>query len=369
MAQVWLFDVTNYPGDPSPAAYDYALGANVLNESLAEWERADELGFDGVYLAEHHFTAYNLTPSPNVMLAALAQRTKRMRLGSMCNVLPFNQPLRVAEEFAMLDAISDGRVEMGIGRGVDEQEFVHFGLDLQEAKPMFQEGFELITKAWTEPTFTHEGKYYPLVGECSIYPRPVQDPHPPIWITAVSPPTIAWAAERGLSISSGFTTPEEIAGRFRHYIESAKKSGLDPKPEQLALFRHVFVADTDKEARALAEPALNHYFMLFVPAALPKDLEKMAVGDYSYYKDALKSFFSDRQPTFDEIIDSGFIIVGDPDQVRETILDHLATTGAGRLIAQVHFGNLPQEAVLHAEELLATEVLPAVHEFDAQLVG
>jgi alkanesulfonate monooxygenase SsuD/methylene tetrahydromethanopterin reductase-like flavin-dependent oxidoreductase (luciferase family) len=367
MAQVWLFDVTNYPGDPEH--YDPDAGAAVLNDGLDEWARAEELGFDGVYLAEHHFTAYNLTPSPNLMLAALAQRTTRMRIGTMCNVLPFTQPLRVAEEFAMLDAISNGRIEAGLGRGADEQEFVRFGLEWSEARPMFQEGYELILKAWTQETFTHHGKYYALAGECSIFPRPLQHPHPPLWITAVSPPTVAWAAERGISISSGFAHVDEIAKRFGHYRDVARASGHDPSPEALALFRHVFVADTEREARALCRPAFDHYLRLFIPAALPADIDKMAVGDYSYYKTALAVFFGDGPPTFDNMADSGIVICGDADHVREQILDQLAATGAGRLLAQVHFGNMALEHVLHAEELLAGEVLPAVHSHDAERVG
>ncbi|HTX07441.1 MAG TPA: LLM class flavin-dependent oxidoreductase [Solirubrobacteraceae bacterium] len=369
MAQFWLFDVTNYPGEMSPGAYDSELGATVLNGHLDEWERADELGFDGIYLAEHHFTAYNLTPSPNVLLAAIAQRTQRMRFGTMCNVLPFTQPLRIAEEFAMLDAISHGRVEVGLGRGVDEQEFVRYGIALDDARPMFLEGFELIMKAWTQDTFTHEGRFYPLVGECSIYPRPVQQPHPPLWITAVSPPTVEWAAERGIAITSGFAQAQDIAKKFQHYREVAETFGHSPAASQFGLFRHVFVADTDREARSLCEPALNRYFQLFAPAALPKDLEKMAVGDYAYYKEAFASFFSDRQPTFEEICDSGFIICGDPRSVRDQILEQLEVTGAGRLLAQVHFGDLALDRVMHAEELLATEVLPAVRELQSELVG
>jgi alkanesulfonate monooxygenase SsuD/methylene tetrahydromethanopterin reductase-like flavin-dependent oxidoreductase (luciferase family) len=369
MAQFWLFDVTSYPGEMSPSGYDPELGATILNGHLDEWERADELGFDGIFLAEHHFTAYNLTPSPNVLLAAIAQRTQRMRFGTMCNVLPFNQPLRVAEEYAMLDAISHGRVEVGIGRGVDEQEFVHFGMPLSEARPRFLEGFELIRKAWTQDTFTHDGEYYPLVGDCTIYPRPVQRPHPPVWITSVSPPTVEWAAQNDLSISSGFAGAEEIGKKFQYYYDVSRAAGNDPTPSKLALFRHVFVADTDQEARALAEPALDHYFRLFRPAALPVDLEKMAVGDYAYYKEALAPFFSGYEPTFDEICESGFIISGDPHSVRDQILDQLGATGAGRLLAQVDFGDMALEHVMHAEELLAAEVLPAVHEYTAELVG
>ena len=369
MTQVWLFDVTNYPGDPAPERYDTAIGAEVLNNGLVEWEKAEQLGFDGVYLAEHHFTPYNLTPSPNVMLAALAQRTSRMRIGTMCNVLPFTQPLRVAEEFAMLDAISGGRIEVGLGRGADEQEFVRFGLKWSEARPMFMEGLELIKKAWTEDTFTHTGEFYPLVGECSIYPRPIQRPHPPLWITAVSPPTVGWAAQHGIAISSGFAHAREIAIRFDHYREVASAAGYDPAPEQLALFRHVFVAETEDEARALCGPAFDHYLRLFVPAALPVDIDKMAVGDYSYYKEALAPFFGDGPPTFESVARTGIIILGTPEQVRDQILEQLEMTGAGRLLAQVHFGNMAFEHVLHAEELLASEVLPRVQSFNPAQVA
>lgn len=362
MAQLWLFDVTNYPGEIAPELYDPELGAAVLNGCLAEYERADELGFDGIYLAEHHFSAYNLTPSPNVLLAAIAQRTKRLRLGTMCNVLPFTQPLRLAEEFAMIDAISGGRLDVGVGRGVNPIQFERYGIDMADAQPMFIEGVELMRKAWTQSAFTHDGAFYPLHGECSIYPRPVQKPHPPLWITAVSDETIEWAAEHDVAITSGFAPAEDIGEKFRHYTEVSRAAGNNPTAAQLGVFRHVFVAESEEEARALAAPALRHYFHLFGGAEPSTDPDKIAVGYYA------SSYFGP-EPTFDEIRATGFIICGDPASVRDQILEQLRITGAGRLLGQISFGNLPYADVMRALDLLGTEVLPAVHAHDAQLVG
>jgi alkanesulfonate monooxygenase SsuD/methylene tetrahydromethanopterin reductase-like flavin-dependent oxidoreductase (luciferase family) len=184
MTKVWLFDLVHYPHGTDPADFDPQLAAKVYEDNLNLYEAADEQGFDGLFLGEHHFTSYTITPSPNLMIAALSQRTKNMRIGLMVNVVPFNHPLRMAEEAAMLDLLTNGRLELGLGRGVDEQEFEKWHMPFQEARPRFEEGIDLMKKAWTEVEFAHEGNYY-HVGPLSMWPRPIQKPHPPIWIAAL----------------------------------------------------------------------------------------------------------------------------------------------------------------------------------------
>jgi alkanesulfonate monooxygenase SsuD/methylene tetrahydromethanopterin reductase-like flavin-dependent oxidoreductase (luciferase family) len=144
---VSIFDLCHYPYDNDPQRYDTALAAQVYEKHMEEWLAAERLGFDCIFLSEHHFTAYNLLPSPNVMLAALAARTERIRIGVMVNVVPFHEPLRLAEEAAMLDVLSHGRLEVGVGRGIDFQEVQKLGMDFDELRPRFQEGIELMLKA------------------------------------------------------------------------------------------------------------------------------------------------------------------------------------------------------------------------------
>jgi len=184
-----LFDIMHWPGGTDPTDFDPQQAAGVYDARMDEYIRAEQLGFDSVFFGEHHFTAYSITPSPNLLIAALSQRTSRLRIGVMINVLPFHDPLRLAEEGAMLDLLTHGRLEFGIGRGVDEQEFLRQCMPYQEARPRVEAGLELILKAWRQPEFEFNGKFR-KVGRATIWPRQLQKPYTPIWFTALSPDTI-----------------------------------------------------------------------------------------------------------------------------------------------------------------------------------
>jgi len=367
MAKTWLFDLVHYPYDPSPDAFDPKMAAEVYDFHLDEWGRADELGFDGLFLGEHHFTAYNMTPSPNVMLAAAAQRVKRMRLGIMINVLPFHDPLRLAEEIAMLDLLTHGRLECGLGRGVDAQEFVRLKMPMEQARPRFTEGLELMKKAWSETNFSFEGTFSNVV-DATIYPRPLQQPHPPIWITALSPETIEWAAAEGYPMASIFMPAARIRADFERYEAAAQAAGRSVGPENFMLCRNVHVAETEEQAVAEVGGAFGHLFGLFTEAALPTsgrvhtDLDAFYANDqYAYYREFFRPFVG-MQLTFDQIREAGLLITGTPDQVREQCLQEMKATGAGNFMAWMCFGNLDFDAVTRSEELFAREVLPALRE-------
>jgi len=357
MAKSWLFDLVHYPHDPAPAAYDPRKAVEVFDDHLKVWEQADRLGFEGLWLGEHHFTAYNMTPSPNVMLAAVSQRTKRMRLGIMVNVLPFHQPLRLAEEIAMLDLLTHGRLECGLGRGVDEQEFLRLKMPYEEARPRFEEGLELMIKAWTQSNFQHDGTFF-HVGEATIYPRPLQQPHPRLWITALSPKTIDWAATRGYPMSSVFLPVDRTKAAFNNYRAAAERAGRKVTSDDLVLARNVIVADSMKQAREIAQPALNHVFGLFLEAAVPKDLTTLP-KEYEYYKEFFRPF-AGMDLSFDDLCRLGLVVVGDPSSVRDQLVAQARETGLGHLMAWMHFGNVATADVMRSQELYAREVLPAL---------
>lgn len=370
MTTSWLFDLVHYPYDLDPATFDPGAAAAVYDRHLDEWEHADQLGFDGLFLGEHHFTPYSMTPSPNLMLAAAAQRTSRMRLGIMINVLPFHQPLRLAEEIAMLDLLTHGRVECGLGRGVDAQEFMRMKMPLEEARPRFEEGLELMTKAWTNSTFAFEGQYNQL-AESSIYPRPLQQPHPKIWITALSPRTLQWAAQQGFPVSSIFLPVAQTKESFDTYREAAREAGTEAGPEQLVQCRNVYIADSEQQAREEAEPAFNHLFGLFTEAALPtsnavgSDLDTFYAGEsHAYYREFFRPFVTEGL-TFDDLCAAGIMVVGTADQVREQIVEQVRTTGAGHFMTWMNFGNLATDKVRHSEELYARHVMPTLRSINA----
>src|SRR5262249_42202207 len=281
----------------------------VYDEHMEEWLEAERLGFDGVFLTEHHFTAYNLMPSPNVMLAALAARTRDIRLGTMINVVPFHQPLRLAEEAAMLDVLSGGRLEFGVGRGIDFQEVMKLGMDFDELRPRFEEGVELMLRAWTQTTFAFDGTY-DRVGETAIYPRPIQRPHPPVWVAAESPATIEWTAGHGFGMATIFLPTEMVAEKKAFYLEAGAAAGRAVDAGHFMLVRNVHVAPTDSEAMADAEPALTHMLILFKDAAVPPDLSLLP-DSYSFHREAFRAF-EEPPESFDDVVGAGVGLGGSP---------------------------------------------------------
>jgi alkanesulfonate monooxygenase SsuD/methylene tetrahydromethanopterin reductase-like flavin-dependent oxidoreductase (luciferase family) len=352
-----VFDLCHYPHETDPAAFDPTRACQVYDEHLEEWTAAERLGYDAVFLTEHHFTAYNLLPSPNIMLAALAARTTALRIGAMINVVPFHQPLRLAEECAMLDVLSGGRLEVGVGRGIDYQEVVKLGVDFDELRPRLREGMELMLKAWTATQLEHAGQHY-RVGRTAIYPRPLQQPHPPVWVAADSPATIEWAATHGFGTAALFVPTEEVAERLPRYMELGRAAGQELTPWHLMLVRNCHVAETDEQAVAEAEPALLHMLLLFKDAALPPDLALLP-DSYAYHREAFRQL-QEPPESFQDLIDAGLVLCGSPATVREQLLEQLRATGVRQLALWFAFGNLTHERVTRSMELFAREVLPAV---------
>lgn len=353
-----LFDVVHWPYGDSPEDYDPKLAVQVYKNHLEEWVRAEELGFDGVYMAEHHFGPYNLTPSPNLMVAALSQRTKRMTLGIMINVLPFHEPLRLAEEAAMLDLLTEGRLVFGLGRGVDEQEIKKMEVPFAEMRPRFEEGLELMLNLWQNQDVEHHGRFYHH-GKATIWPRPLQRPYPPILIAALSDPTIEWAGRNGYPMGSAFLPASITAQRFALYRRAAAEAGRTVTPDHTIQMRNVYVADTDEQAWAEAEGPLVHLFKLFIPHATFRDPNNIP-EDYAYYREFFAPFVSGPPMTFQDVLGAGILIAGSPDTVARMINEQIAETGAGHLMGWMNFGNLTPEQVRHSEELFATKVIPQI---------
>jgi alkanesulfonate monooxygenase SsuD/methylene tetrahydromethanopterin reductase-like flavin-dependent oxidoreductase (luciferase family) len=354
---VSIFDLCHYPYDNDPERYDSALAARVYEEHMEEWLAAERLGFDCIFLSEHHFTAYNLLPSPNVMLGALAARTERIRIGVMVNVVPFHEPLRLAEEAAMLDLLSHGRLEIGVGRGIDFQEVTKLGMDFDELRPRFQEGLELMLKAWTQVDLEHKGAFYSL-GSAAVYPRPLQQPHPPVWAAAESPATIEWVASQGFGMATIFLPTSVVGEKLEHYLGLAEHRAGRIGRETFMLFRNVYVAPSDEEAVADCDPALSHMLFLFADAALPPD-PALLPDSYAFHREIFARSM-EAPETFEDIQEAGIVICGSPSTVREQLLAQVEELGLRQICLLFAFGNLPHEKVMRSMQLFATEVLPAL---------
>ena len=341
------------------ALYDPVKGHDLYREYLNTLAYAETLGFDGICVNEHHQTAYGLMPSPNVIAGALTQRTSRCKIAVIGNALPmYNPPLRVAEEFAMLDVLSNGRLVAGmvIGGG---PEYFTYRVNPTHARERFREALDLIVRAWTQPgPFEWHSKhyYFPYVNP---WPRPLQQPHPPIWIPgAGSLETIEFVAQRRYAYMGipyfHISTFKRIFGLFR---EACAKEGYEAKPEQMGWGVPIYVAETDRQAREEFEP----HFWYFVRNLL-KGI-RLAPPGYTSARSALailknQGTFLYEQKTWDDIEKGIFAIVGSPDTVRQKLERYQKELGVGVVLTGCQTGAVAHELTRKSMGLLAREVLP-----------
>ncbi|MEW2165625.1 LLM class flavin-dependent oxidoreductase [Streptomyces sp. NPDC007084] len=361
MITPWLFDIFNYPWSTDAKQFDAAACQELYDWHFESWVLAEEAGFEGTFFSEHHYTPYSVSPSPNLLVAALARRTSRMRLGVMANIVPMHNPRRLAEEFAMLDYLTNGRLEIGLGRGIDEREFAREGIPMDETRPRFEDGLKLIHEMSAEPVFTHSSPYASF-EKTSMWPQARPGRSKP-WITALSPATIDWCAQQGYRISTAFQPTSKLREVHDTYRAAARKAGHASGPETVMALRNVFVAETDEEARAIAEPALNHMFGLFKEAIVWNDLENVPQGYSSeFYQSFFRPFAGTGPVDWQTLVDLGIFIVGSPSTVRESLIKQVHDLGSSNILMWGSFGTLTREQTLSSYELLGREVIPALRE-------
>src|SRR5579872_928054 len=238
--------------------YDPQKGADEYASYLDQLAYAEKLGFDAIGVNEHHQTAYGMMPAPNLIASALIQRTKKVKIAILGRALPLvNNPVNIAEEFAMLDVLSKGRLITGFVRGIGA-EYHSTGVNPAFSHERFAEAHDLIVQAWTKPgPFAFHGKHYQF-RYVNPWPRPVQEPHPPVWIPSQgSGSTIRWAAKMRYTYCQTLSPIAMVARFFQMYREEAAKAGYDATPDQLAWSNSIYVAETDAKAMREAKPHLE----------------------------------------------------------------------------------------------------------------
>jgi alkanesulfonate monooxygenase SsuD/methylene tetrahydromethanopterin reductase-like flavin-dependent oxidoreductase (luciferase family) len=306
----------------------------------------DSAGFRTYHMSEHHATPLSQTPSPSVFLAAVAQRTTRIRLGPLVYVLPAHHPLRLAEEICMLDHLSHGRLEVGIGRGASAHELDYFGIDPEQAPAMYVEAFDVIKQALTAPQVDFRGKHYEF-EDVPIEMKPLQRPHPPFWYAVPVPEGAAWPAQNAINIvcAGPVTKVREITDRYRAEWAAAGRA-----PDELPLLginRFVVAADTDREAMELGRRAWPKFWASFMKL---------------WKKHGTQPRYARMPADFDTVVQNGGAIAGSPGTIRNLVRDMADEAGASYFIAQFSFGDLTQEEVLHSAGIFAREVLPGARE-------
>lgn len=304
----------------------------------------DRAGFRAYHVSEHHGTPHGHAPSPNLFLAAVAQRTSRLRLGPMVMLLNLYHPLRVFEEICMLDQISGGRVELGIGRGAGFIEPSFFGVAPDQAQDLYRETFEILLKAMATDSLSHEGRHFRLEG-VPITLSPLQRPHPPLWYGTTRPQTAAWAAGAGINIAciGRPTAIRQVTDAYRTRWAEAESRAEMPL---LGMVRLVVIAGSDAEARTAAAPAYARWFETL--HHLPRS-RGVAVPPLM-------------PATFAEAVEEGHCLVGSASTVRDALRRQAREAGVTYLMCHVAFGDLPLAASLGTVAALRAEVMPAFAE-------
>jgi alkanesulfonate monooxygenase SsuD/methylene tetrahydromethanopterin reductase-like flavin-dependent oxidoreductase (luciferase family) len=318
---------------------------------LAQIELGDRLGFDSAYLAEiHFFPAVSRIASPLTILAAAAQRTQRIRLGTAVTLLPLHHPLKIAEDAATVDILSNGRLELGVGRGAAPSMFTAYNVPITESRERFEESLDVIRQAWTSQRLTYHGKYL-HVDDVAVFPRPVQKPHPPLRIAANSPDTYSIAGRLGLPI---FATPL-IAGsmdKLREYIGAHRESLPEGVKQDVAIAFPVHTAASRAQARRECEPSLKHFFS-FLEQRRP-DIQALPESYQAFQKavDRLAKL------TYEDVEELGGVL-GDPDYCVERVQALREEFRMNEFICYFNQGGLiNHDAVMRSMELFAHEVIP-----------
>jgi alkanesulfonate monooxygenase SsuD/methylene tetrahydromethanopterin reductase-like flavin-dependent oxidoreductase (luciferase family) len=346
--------------------YDPQKGIKTYARYIRELELADELGFDGICVNEHHQTAYGLMPAPNLIAASLARTTKNAKIAILGRALPLvNNPVAIAEEFAMLDNLSGGRIITGFVRGIGTEYYANASNpSLSHAR--YYEAHDLILRAWTEPgPFRYVGRHFEF-DYVNIWPRPVQQPHPPVWIPSQgSKETVEWCADpaRKYTYLQTFSPVATAKKVFDYYREVADKAGYRSKPSQLGWALPMYVAETDAQAKAEVKPHIENFFnrLLHYPleARLPPGYTSIAST-----KALIEQKFKLRKSfqSAEAIMEMGMVIAGSPKTVTETIIARQKELGFGHIIAMLQIATQPAEQTESSLRLFAAEVAPKLRE-------
>ena len=348
--------------DPEKGAHDYESYIDLLAQS-------EPLGFDGVCVNEHHQTAYGLMPAPNLIASALIQRTKTIKIAVLGRALPLvNNPINIAEEFAMLDNMSRGRMIAGFVRGIGA-EYHSTTVNPFYSHERFHEAHDLIVKAWTQPgPFAWEGEHFNL-NYVNLWPRVYQQPHPPIWIPSQgSIETIEWAADpsRKYPFLVTFSAREAVIKNLLAYKDQTQKYGYEAQSSQLGWAAPVYVADTVEkamqESREAIEALFNDYLTLPMEMLLPpgytsiESLKKIIATKKAIGRGGFGG--PNQRQTLERLMELGTVLVGTPETILNQIEQVKEKTNLGNFVSMLQFGTLSNELTQRNQARFASDIMP-----------
>ena len=346
--------------------FDPQRGIKLYREYIDNKVYAEECGFDWIGCNEHHMSPYGLMPNPNLVGAAVIERTTTAGILQSGNIVPLTNPIRIAEEYAMLDVQSGGRLIAGFMRGIPH-EYVAYNVAPDESFSRMREACELILKAWSEPEpFGWEGEYYQYRA-VSIWPRPVQQPHPRVLMSASSPESARLAAE--FKAIAGFlrlTDLESTRDSIAVYKDAAREFGWEPTEDDVIVGMNCCIAETKEEAMRVLKESQDFFFDILGGGI--RTAQRLVLQKTRYYEEEgavgrLSALVQKlRESTMEERLEKGILLCGTPDMVIDQIKRVKKALGNGRMNLTIKIGNTPQESVLRTMNYLRDEVFPAVRD-------
>ena len=322
---------------------------------------SEALGFDSLWANEHHFGAYGgILPSTATMLAGLSQRTTRVRLGTSVVVLPLHNPIEVAEQLAMVDLMSNGRVEFGAGRGGGPYDYIRMAMPHDDLQARLQEQIEIIRKAWSGEILAHEGRFYKF-SEVIVWPRPQQRPHPPIWLSCTqTPASFEWAGRMGFNLQTvPFFGIQGLVSNNKLYRESWAGAGHPARKWRTSAYYNCVLSESKTEARETARGAWRRYTAMFKDALSRND---RAQAHNPYIEKMLQDLLD-----VDRMVEEMRYIACTPDEAVSVLERAQDAMGFTDCICTFYFGGISYEQAQSSMRLFAREVMPALREREPKL--
>jgi alkanesulfonate monooxygenase SsuD/methylene tetrahydromethanopterin reductase-like flavin-dependent oxidoreductase (luciferase family) len=324
----------------------------LMDQAAEQVIHGESLGFHSAWIAEHHFSRYGIGSSPLVVAGAIAAQTKTIRLGTAVLIPPLHNPIRLAEDTATVDLISNGRLDVGFGRGSAAYEFNAYGVDQTDNRAMFQEGIQTITDLWTTPDYSHDGKYY-KVDHATLVPSPIQKPHPPIYI-AVSRTieTLKYVASTGYPICIGVTSDTVNAlALCQQYEELSLQAGHNVPMSDIPFFRYFYVGETEEQVKNDTRPALQWAADMVGWRSTFK-----SGSEVGHRIDDWRKTRTEAPPDLDHL-SKNRAVMGTPEQIVAQ-LKELQSQGIGYFGCNFAFGGMPHDKIMRSMALFSKEVMP-----------
>ena len=367
-----LKDGTELPWPLPKRHFRPEVAVQTYAEHLEAWEELDRLGYDGIAFNEHHTSPYGLMNSPNLLASAVSQRTKQIKILIYGNLTPLHDPLRLAEELAMVDCLSNGRLISGFARGIP-REYKVYNVPLTESRARFEEAWEIIRRAWTEEVFDFEGQFWSY-KDVAIWPRPVQQPPPPVWVpVSGSKETIEWAARHNVPITPGLGghvgVREDI---IRYYAGCLQQHGFELTPDHLITQQNVYVADSKAQALKECGPYTLYFNQTlfshgnFTASRLQKEVGYLSTASFDYVRpENLEGVAWEREQfrslTMERLEQQAEGMPwGTAEEVTQRLIADADRAGANTVLLGMNRGAMPHALFMEQIRRFAAEVLPAL---------